>query len=196
VAASVQRNEASIAEYEALGAVRQVLFVQNNLADCLLQLGTYARAAEVLGAVVPVAESMALDAVTGIARLNLCLALGQLGQTDEAVACADEAMRLLVAIGNRRYYADGHTYRAIALAVGERLDLAAVSAEPAPGDRRPRRRRAPPWQPRRGASTLATSARPARDAGQQRSRAAQRRLARRPSECRDPPAGRRVVRLS
>lgn len=128
---SVHLNEAAIAAYQALGAVRQVLFVQSNLADCLLQLGEWPRAIEVGRAVTAAAPAMGLDGVTALANLNLAIPLAETGRFDEALACVDEAMRLYTASGNRRYYAVAQNFRADVLSTAGRLDLAAESAREA-----------------------------------------------------------------
>ncbi len=128
---SVRLNEEAIAEYQALGATRHMLFIQTNLADCLLQLGAYERAADVARQVLAPSEEMALDGVTSLANLNLGLALGQLGRTDEALTCVGEGMRLYAARGNRRYHSVGQNYRAEILAGADRLDLAAEEARTA-----------------------------------------------------------------
>jgi tetratricopeptide (TPR) repeat protein len=131
VSTSVRLNEIAMAEYEVLGALRQKLFVANNLADCLQQIGAYERTIEVLRSVLPVAEKMALDRETSLANLNLSVALSQLGRHAEALACADNAVRLYTAAGNRRYLGATLTFRASALAGDGRLDLAAESAREA-----------------------------------------------------------------
>jgi tetratricopeptide (TPR) repeat protein len=131
VSSSVRLNEIALAEYDALGALRQSLFIANNLADCLLQLGDYARAIDVIRSMLPVAEKMALERETSIGHLNLGLALGHLGQTAEALAFVEEAIRFFEARDNRRFRAESLTYRAIILAADGRLDLAAESAREA-----------------------------------------------------------------
>ena len=128
---SVRLNEIALTEYERLGALRQTVFIANNLADCLLQLGAYGRAVEVMQSVLPVAEGMALERETSLGNLNLGLALAEVGRVDEALARIDEGVRLYEARGNRRYVACGLTYRAFMLANEGRLTLAEESAREA-----------------------------------------------------------------
>jgi tetratricopeptide (TPR) repeat protein len=131
VSSAVRLNEIALAEYEALGALRQKLFIANNLGDCLLYVGAYARAIDVIRSVLPVAEKMSLDRETSLGNVNLAVALGETGDAAAALPCVDEAIRLYAARGNARYHALALAMRAGILAAADRLELAAETAREA-----------------------------------------------------------------
>jgi tetratricopeptide (TPR) repeat protein len=131
VSSSVRLNEIALAEYEALGALRQKLFIANNLGDCLLEVGAYERVVEVVGAVLSVSETMALDRETALGNLNVSVAWAALGRTAEALACVERALALYTATSNQRYRAEGLVVRAGILAATGDLDAAAASAREA-----------------------------------------------------------------
>ncbi len=101
--------EAAVAGFSEAGDIRNACLQRANIGNAYMQLGEYARAAEVLQDTFPVIEPMKL-AFGVAARVNLGLALARLGDVDQALAAELWAIKECVKQGYKRFESIARIY--------------------------------------------------------------------------------------
>jgi tetratricopeptide (TPR) repeat protein len=128
-AAGLRHWPAAIDAYERAGDRRAALQARGNLANRYKELGGYDQAAALLDEVLATADRLGLITVATLAKHNLGMVLACRGQARRGRIWEEEAIRELMAQGDKRLEASSRAYLAtMLLALGER-DAAEVEAE-------------------------------------------------------------------
>jgi tetratricopeptide (TPR) repeat protein len=131
----LRRLEISQEQFDRAGDARGACTRGLNVGYAHLQLGAAAEAVRVLRSVLADAERLGLQNVRTYAKHNLGLALGRLGDLDEARAVEEEAVATFRAQGDRRMECASRIYLAQILGLDERwLEAAAEARAVAEGD--------------------------------------------------------------
>jgi tetratricopeptide (TPR) repeat protein len=128
-AAGLVHWPAAASAYERAGDLRGALQARGNLANRYKELGGYDQAEALLGEVLAAADRLGLATVATLAKHNLGMVLACRGDARRGRMWEEEAIRELMAQGDKRLEASSRAYLAtMLLAQGER-DAAEVEAE-------------------------------------------------------------------
>jgi serine/threonine protein kinase len=130
----LRRLEASQERFDQAGDARGACTRGLNVGYAHLQLGAAAEAVRVLRSVLADAERLGLQNVRTYAKHNLGLALGRLGDLDEARAVEEEALAAFRAQGDRRMECASRIYLAQILGLDGRWVEAAAEARAVAAD--------------------------------------------------------------
>jgi serine/threonine protein kinase len=130
----LRRLETSQAQLAQAGDARGACTRGLNVGYAHLQLGASAEAVRVLRSVLTEAERFGLQNVRTYAKHNLGLALGRLGDLDEAQAVEEEAVAAFRAQGDRRMECASRIYLAQIFGLGARWADAAAEARAVAAD--------------------------------------------------------------
>lgn len=122
----LERISEALFGYEQAGDLRNACHAGSNLGFAFIAIGSYGEAVHMLRTAIERGERMGLGTVAG-AYQNLGIALGRLGQTEEAKRSENEAIRLFIAQSDQRMEGGARIY--LAMLCLEEGDLAAAESE-------------------------------------------------------------------